>query len=102
MKTSRALIVATAVLVAGCASSEPTPRSGARIEKLGPVGTTGGYQPTPQPRVGVPSSDYVIVQTPSGPVAVPREQAAEVARRYDGQIYGPEIPAGRGSDAVGR
>jgi hypothetical protein len=110
MHTSQAVTLAAALLIGGCAASESLPPSGARVEPIGPAARPGGsvYDPGPAypPSPGLPRSDYVIVQTPNGPVAVPRDQAGDVARRYGGRVYDPSDPqappAGRGSDAVGR
>jgi hypothetical protein len=78
------LSLALAIILAGCGSGRPASegRGGGGL-----VGSPAGIRQ--QPFTG---ADPVVVQTPTGPVVVPRDQALETARQHGGgqaDIYEP-------------
>jgi hypothetical protein len=83
-------------------------RSSRRRERSEPLRRVSGPPGTFQPRPPVaPSSPYVVVNTPTGPITVPREAAGQIARQHGGDerdVYEPEEFRGQrhSNDPIGR
>ena len=95
-----AALVATA-LVAACASAGQRDGTPAVVQGADPPETVTAGPPV------TPATPYVIVNTPTGPIAVPRDMAGEIARQHGGtgrDIYEPGTYQGQrhSNDSGGR
>jgi hypothetical protein len=92
---------AAIALLAACQSAR---RSG----ESGPVRRVSGPAVTIQPSApAARTSPYVIVNTPTGPITVPREAAGQIAQQHGGDerdVYEPEEYRGQrhSNDPIGR
>jgi hypothetical protein len=95
------LSLAVLALVAACTSARQ--REGSQR-----VRQVGGWPGTIQTRSpAAPTSPYVVVNTPTGPITVPREAAGEIARQHGGDerdVYEPGEYRGQrhSNDPIGR
>jgi hypothetical protein len=93
--------LAAIALVAACSSARQ--REGSQA--VWPVGGPSGTVTTSPP--AAPAARYVIVNTPTGPIVVPREMAGEIAQQHGGDerdIYEPGAYRGQrhSNDPIGR
>jgi hypothetical protein len=93
--------LAAIALVASCSSARP--REGS--QGVRPIGGPSETVTTSPP--ATPAASYLIVNTPTGPIVVPREMAGEIARQHGGDerdIYEPGAYRGQrhSNDPIGR
>ena len=109
--SSRALaglgITFAAIALAACVTAgQPEGSQAGRPDGEPPATAPTGPPPGPAGAADL-GGPYVIVNTPTGPIAVPRELAAEVARQHGGterDIYEPGTYRGQrhSNDSGGR